>query len=136
MTGSSRKPHGGASDMLTLAPKPDRAVRLHEEELRRGGSRLRDTGSERIMSDWQKKLQALLDHIHDRHPDFPMSFVLELASVGEGKVALEILCDNLDEEGVVLAPDSRAMLIAGCREFSVGDLYWRDFVEDPQSEPR
>lgn len=48
----------------------------------------------------------------------------ELVSVGEFQVALENLCTNLDDYGVVLGPDVRQALVVACKRFELSPRYW------------
>jgi len=53
----------------------------------------------------------------------------ELVAVGEGQVALENLCSNLDDCNVPLSADLLTELRDACRRFNVAPKYWQDVNE-------
>ncbi|MFV8753423.1 hypothetical protein ACNOYE_22970 [Nannocystaceae bacterium ST9] len=83
------------------------------------------------MNERQAILVAVMELVRERHPDYPMWTVDSLVEAGEGKVALEILCDNLDELGAVLADETHAAVVAACETFGVARSRWPAAREEP-----
>lgn len=71
-------------------------------------------------------LKTLASRILERDPGFPIEGFRELVRVGEVRVALENLCDNLAELGVGLDARTVALLVAQCRSIQMDERYWKD----------
>lgn len=70
-------------------------------------------------------LEVLFARVAAAAPGFPLGTCRRLTIHGEPLVALEILCDNLDEYAVPLDASTRRLLAAGCRYYRVDARYWR-----------
>ncbi|WP_146659768.1 MafI family immunity protein [Enhygromyxa salina] len=77
----------------------------------------------------QDQILLLLEAVALNAPSFPLGNVKRYVEHGETVLALETLCDNLGELGVVLEPRLRAELVAVCTSSGVDKEYWRDFAE-------
>jgi hypothetical protein len=82
------------------------------------------------MSEKQMALDALLHLIQARNPEFSTRDIAHYARMGEPRLALENLVDNLHELGVVLEPEIRAELAAICKLFGVDPSYWGHLESD------
>ncbi|MCB9766188.1 MAG: MafI family immunity protein [Alphaproteobacteria bacterium] len=76
-------------------------------------------------------LSTLLSRVAAEAPDLPLRFVRELLSVGERKVALEILCDNLADLEITLSPETRRALAARCQDLGVAPGYVSESIDGP-----
>lgn len=57
--------------------------------------------------DATRMFRDVIDEVRRRHPGFRLDTIEELLAVGELRVAFEILCDNLQEDGCDVTPRSR-----------------------------
>lgn len=75
---------------------------------------------------WRSDVLVALEAIRRVAPAFSLELVAELVRVGELRVALEILWDNLHEAGIVLPHDAKPLLVEVSRRLGVDASYWRD----------
>ena len=80
-------------------------------------------------------LDTLASRILEREPAFRIEGFRELVRVGEVRIALENLCDNLLELGVGLDARTVALLVVQCHSVQVDERYWKE-LEASISWPR
>ena len=73
-------------------------------------------------------LEEVLSEVRQRHPALRTDAIGELFEVGELRVGLEILCDNLLEDRLSLSPAARDKVVEVGQFVGVGSQYWNDLA--------
>jgi hypothetical protein len=80
----------------------------------------------------ERLIREAVAEIARRHPNLRLDTVNELLDVGELRVGLEILCDNLLEDALSLSSRSRDNISAAAAFLGMPPDYWQDLsVREP-----
>lgn len=75
--------------------------------------------------DRKARLHVIGNAVSSALPEPMLTQYRELVSVGEFRVALENLCSNLDDSGVVLASEEFELIRQMALELAVPERFWR-----------
>ena len=81
------------------------------------------------LEQFAEAMRAAVEAVTQCHPSLRQDVIDDLLRVREWKVALEILCDNINEDDLRLPKDVRSSLVSVAEKLGVDSRYY-ECIED------
>jgi hypothetical protein len=95
--------------------------------LLRGQDMVEHRRDEQALRDVEEKVRAAFDSVERAYPGLPLEELRDLVEVGEWKVAMECLFDNLSNDSLVLPRELYFELVGVGQLLGLNSRYWNVF---------